>query len=327
MAFPTVTTASPANIKPSAIVAVYAADSSTSKWQTLGSIGESTLNIQDFSSPDSMNRNKTNGAFKFTAHVIMKQCSLYELELIDSITNGTNAFLFKLPDAGAIPTGGSTATEGWFKVTAAQVGVKYKLVCDGTPENDMHIELDFQGTAILSAKDGMVKAAIDDNEFASSADSATAPYYNIGTYTATLDGGSPSNTHLYPCGVASMTLTDDAGGGAVTMSPIQNIKLSFEQLATEDGLLRFLPNALRINFEFDWMASDAADLLLLDGMVVLDVNPTLTFASGLIVTFDNQTGIETNLELPGNMEKNRVIRFTAKGDILNSSLDAILSWV
>jgi hypothetical protein len=325
MAFPTVTTASPANIKPAAIVAVFAADSTTNKWQTLGSIGGGVLNIQDFSSPDTLNRNLTNGAFKFTAKVNMKQCSLTELELLDSITSGTNAFLFKLADAEAIPTGGSTATAGWMKVTAAQVGVKGRVVGSGTPEDNRHIELDFQGTAILSAKDGVVKAAIDDNEFASSADSATAPYYAIGTYTAALDGGSPKNANLKPCGVASITLTDNAGGSPVTMSPIQNVKIELDQLSTEDDLLRFLPCAMRINVEFDWMATDAADLLLLDGMVVLAVNPIITMLDGVVITLANQTGIETNLEASGGMEKNRIVRFTCKGDILNSSFDGIVS--
>lgn len=325
MAFPTVTTPSPANINPAAFVAVYAADSTTNKWQTLGSISAGVLNIQDFTAPDSLNRNKTNGAFKFTAKCNMKQCSLTELELLDSITDGTNAFLFKLANAAAIPTTGAAATAGWVKVTAAQVGVKAKPVFDGTPENEAHIELDWQGTAILSAKDAMIKASIDDDEFTSSADSATAPYYAIGTYTAAKDGGSPKNANLKPCGVSTLTLTDDAGGSPVTMSPIQNVKLSFEQLATTDDLLRWLPNALRISAEFDWMATDAADLLLLDGMVILDVNPTITMLSGLAITLDNQTGIETNYEVSGGMEKNQIVRFTIKGDILNSSFDGIVS--
>lgn len=325
MAFPTVTTASPANIKPAAFQAVFIADASTGKYQTLGSISGGVMNIKDFSSPDSLGRNKTNGAFEFTAKCNMKQCSLTELELLDSICDGTNAFLFKLSDAAAIPTAGAAATIGWVKVTAAQVGVKAKVICDGTPEQDRHIELEWRGTAILSAKDAMVKASIDDNEFASSADSATAPYYAIGTYTAALDGGSPKNTNLKPCGVSTITLTDDAGGDPVTMSPIQNVKMSFEMLATQDGLLRHLPNALDINIEYDWMATDAADLLLLDGMVVLDVNPTITMLDGLVITLDNQTGIETNFEVSGDMDKNRVVRFAHKGKILQSSFDGIVS--
>jgi len=144
-------------------------------------------------------------------------------------------------------------------------------------------------------------------------------------YTAALDGGTPKNANLKPCGVSTLTLTDDAGGDPVTMSPIQNVKLTFEQLATTDDLLRWLPNALRIDIEQDWMATDAADLLLLDGMVVLDVNPTITMLSGLVITLDNQTGIETNFEVSGGMEKNRIVRFVHKGDILNSSFDAIVS--
>jgi hypothetical protein len=324
MAFPTVTTASPANIKPAAFLAVYAADVTTGKWQTLGSIAEGVMNIADFTSPDSLGRNKTNGASNFTAKCKMKQTSLTELELLDSICAGTVSFLFKLSDAGAIPTS-PAVTAGWVTVSSSQVGVKARLVCDGTPENDRYIELEWQGSLLLSEKDACVKASIDDNLFASSADSATAPFYAIGTYTAALDGGSPKNANLKPCGVSTITIIDSAGGDPVVMSPIQNVRMSYDMLATQDGRRRFLPNSLDVNIEYDWMATDSADLLLLDNMVVLDIVIGIVMLDGVTFTLTNQVGIETNFEVSGDMDKIRVVRFTHKGKVLQSSFDGIVS--
>lgn len=323
MAFPTVTTASPANIKPAAFLAVYIMDPATSKYQTLGSIADGVMNIRSYSSPDSLGRNKSNGATEFTAKCKMKQASSFELGLLDLICSGTNAFLFKLSDAGAIPTA-AAVTAGWVLVGPSQVGVKAKVVCDGTPEECRYIELEWQGSFLTAVMDAVVKASIDDNQFASSADSATAVFYAIGTYTATLDGGSPKIANIKPNGVTAITIEDANSAGAQTLSPIANVKMSFEMLATQDGMRRFLPNALDVNVEYDWMATDAADLLHIPDFTAADVNVTLMMIDSVMFTLSNQVGIETNYEVSGDMDKARVVRFTHKGKVLQSAFDNIL---
>jgi hypothetical protein len=326
MAFPTVTTASPANIKPAAFLAVYAADSTTGLWQTLGSIADGVMNIAGFTSPDSLGRNRTNGAVNFTAKCKMKQTAAEELALLDRICAGTNAFLFKLSDAGAIPTS-PAVTAGWVKVTATQVGCKAKLVADGTPENDRYIELEWQGSLLLSEMDACVKASIDDNLFASSANSVACTstgFYTIGIYTATLDGGSPNNTHLKPCGIATIAIDDAASSGIQYLSPITNVKMTFEMLATQDGIRRFLPNSMDINIEYDWMATDSADLLHLPDFTVANVNVNILTIDSVEFSLLNQVGIETNFEVSGDMDKARVVRFIHKGKILQSSFASVI---
>jgi hypothetical protein len=325
MAFPNLA-GTVANIKPAAFLAVYVKDTTSSKWQTLGSISNGVLNIKDFSSPDSVGRNKFIGSLDITAKCQMKQCSLVELELLDSLCNGTNDFLFKLSDAVAITTG-SVASAGWVHVTAAQVGVKAKVNADGTPENNRVTELEFQGTILSSTANqiALFTPTLIDTDFASTADSATAVFYAIGTYTAAKDGGSPTNSQIRPCGVASVSLDTYTATGAELLAPIQNVKMSFEMLATQDGLRRHLPNALDVSIEYDWMATLNADLLLLDNISVLDIVLIITMLDGVIFTLTNQVGLETNFEVSGDMDKNRVLRFTHKGKILQSSFDSIVS--
>ncbi|MBE3088405.1 MAG: hypothetical protein IMZ71_04760, partial [Chloroflexi bacterium] len=288
-------------------------------------ISNGVLNIKDFSSPDSVGRNKFIGALDFTAKCQMKQCSLVELELLDSLCNGTNAFLFKLSDAAAVTT--SAAYAGWVAVTAEQVGVKAKVVCDGTPENNRVIELEWQGSILSSTNNqiALFTPTLETANFASSSDSATAVFYTIGTYTAATDGGSPTNSQIRPCGVATVSLDTYTATGAETLAPIQNVKMSFEMLATQDGIRRHLPNALDVNIEYDWMATLNADLLLLDNISVLDIVLIITMLDGVIFTLTNQVGLETNFEVSGDMDKNRVLRFTHKGKILQSSFDGIVS--
>ncbi len=331
MAFPAFT-GGVANIKAAAFLAVYVKDTTSSKWQTLGSIDSGVLNIQNFETIDSVGRNRSNNALDFTAKCNMKQASLTELELLDSLCNGTNAFLFKLTDAVAI-TSGSVASAGWIGVTAAQVGVKAKFVADGSPDKDAHIELQWQGSIVVSDANqiALFTPSLIDTDFASSADSATAVFYTIGTYTAAKDGGNPTNTHIKPCGISTVGLDVAGGSSPVTIGPITNAKIGLDMLATQDGIRRFLPNSVDILIEYDCMATANADLLLLAGATAtkdiqgIEIKATITMLSGLVITMDNQVGVHTNFEVSGDMDKNRIIRFTHKGKILQSSFDGIVS--
>jgi hypothetical protein len=324
MGFPAVTN-SVANIKPATIVQAYVADSTTNKWQTLGSIRGGVLNVEDYTSPDSVGRNKTIGASKFTAKLTMKQCSSVELKLLDSLVAGTNAFLFQLADAGSIPVTTPAVTAGWVTVSSSQTGVKATVVADGTPADERHIDLEFQGVIMNTQKDAALKASIADVQFASSADSATAVFYGIGKYTATKNGGVPDVTHIKPCGISSIQIEDANSTGLQTIGPITNAKISLASLTTIDSIQRYLPLGIDIAVSYDWMSSDSANLLLLDSMAGIDVNVVIAMMDTETFTLSNMVGLQTNFETSGDMDKTRVVRFTHVGKILLASFDGICS--
>jgi len=313
-----------ANITPAAFMAVYIKDTTSNVWQTLGSIADGVMNIKDFSAPDSLTRNKTINSYDFTAKCKMMQCSGIELELLDSLCNGTNAFLFKLADAATVT--GSAAYAGWIAVTAAQVGVKAKVVCDGTPENNRVIELEWQGSIYKTDSNelALYTPTLETANFGSTG--VTTTFYTFGVYTGATDGGVGDNTHIRPNGIATVTLDTSPASGAETIAPIQNVKMSFEMLANTDGLRRFLPNTLDVNIEYDWMATLNSDLLLLGNATVGNVKIVVTMLDAVVFTLDNQVGIESNFEVSGDMDKNRVIRFTHKGKVLQSSFDGIVTY-
>lgn len=320
MAFPTIATPSNAYHRPAAFRSVYIR-ASGEKWATLGSISGGVLNFPNFSENDSIGRNKAH-AVAFTAKCNMKQASLTEIELLDAMCSGANDFLFKLSDAATVTT--SQDYEGWVYLTAAQVGLKTKVVLDGTPENNRKIELDWSGSLLLTELSAAVKATISAADFGSTASSAET-FYGIGTYSATTDGGLPTNAHMRPNGVSSITLDSAGGSSPQTMGKIKDFVGSLDFISDPDGLKRHCPYAMKIDIAYNWMQTDAANLLNLDEMVGFDPKIIITFLSGLVVTLDNVTGITTDYEVSGDFDKIKVVKFNHTGSILTTSFDGIVS--
>jgi hypothetical protein len=311
-----------ANVTPSVFLAVYIKTGSE-KWQTLGAIAQGILNVEDFDAPDSLTRNLAIGSLNFTAKCRMMQSSNTELDLMDNICNGSNSFLFKLADAATVS--GSAAYAGWVYVTDAQVGCTGNLVADGTPEDNRYIELSFQGTILRStaAIIQLYTPTLAATDFEATGSGGT--YHAIGTYTAATDGGNPTMAQICSCGVSTMTLDLAGGSSPVTIAPVTNIKMTFNMLPFVDSIRRFLPKTMDISIEADCMATLNADLLLQDNMTPIAIKLIIAMIDGVTFTLDNQVGIKTNFETNGDMDKPRVLLFTHKGKILNSSFDAVVT--
>jgi hypothetical protein len=314
------------NIKPSVFFGVYVKDTTSNKYQTLGAIAQGVLDIEDFDSPDSLTRNIAIGSYNFTAKCRMMQSSVTESELMDSLCNGTNSFLFKTADAVGI-TGSPVASVGWVEVTAAQANCTANLVLDGTPENNRYIEIEWTGSILKSDANEVLlyTPTLSTANFASSADSATAVFYGIGTYTAALDGGNPKLANIGKCGVSTLTFDLAGGSSPVAIGPVTDIKASFKMLGTPDSLRRPLPLSMDIALDISCMATLNADLLLLGNMSAVAVKIIMTMIDGLVLTLDNQVGIKTNYSIAGDMDKPRLIKFTHKGKVLQSTFDSIVS--
>lgn len=324
MAFPSLA-GTIANVNSSAILGIYVNDTTSSKYQTLGDISEPKLHIEEFTSPNQLGHNRTNKAYNITASVRMNQCSVTEIELLDSLCNGTNSWLFKLADATTVTT--SAAYAGWVKFTAAQVNVRVvRIGASGTSEDTRRIELEWHGTVAKSDANeiAMLTPTLETANFASTADSATAVFYAIGTYTAATDGGASKPANILSCGTSSVKL-DITGGSGVTIAPVNNIDLAIESLSTEDDILRPITQGWNIAFAFDQMSTLNADLLLLGNATVDTAKAIVTMLDGMVFTFDNQTGIQAGFDVQGDFEKSRSIRWTLNGKILKTSLDGVVA--
>lgn len=317
-AYPSVTISN-AYHRPAAFRAVYARQTG-GKFGTLGSISGGVLNFSNYEEANSVGQNKAH-AVAFTAKCNMKQASLVELELLDTIVAGDVDFLFKLSDAATVSV--STAYEGWVLLTAAQVGVKAKVNLDGDPSNNRHIELEWSGSLLLSEFSAAVKATLQGSDFDSNEGSNA--FMAIGTYTHDADGGLPINSHMHPNGVSKVELENVATATYVDIGKVNNFKGSLEFLSDPDGLKRHACYATAVDISYDWMQTDAADLLNLATVAGLDINLKITFLSGLIVTLSNQVGLTWDYEVSGDFDKIKVVKFKHTGRILTTSFDGIVS--
>jgi hypothetical protein len=319
MPFPTITE-SGANRMPGTFTDVYVRPANE-KYQTLGGIMEASFSITDYATNDSRKRNKVHGASLFEASFKMKQASTTELELLDSLQNGGNSFLFRCPDAAAIPSG-SAATAGWVLVTSSQVDAKAMGDYSGDASANAFIQVTIKGTVMNSVKDAVVKATIIDTDFEATGDSGT--FHAIGTYTAAKDGGLPKNANMKPCGLVSVTLAY-TGGAAQTLTMFSSVKLTFDFTGKPDGLGRQCVSSVDFLLEYDFTPTDAPTALVLDSMVVDDVDVVATTLAGPVFTFSNQVGIDTNYNAPADISATRVIHFKHTGTVAKTVFDNIVS--
>jgi hypothetical protein len=321
MPFPTIATPSVDYERPSTFTDLFIRPAGE-KYQTLGDLSDCELQITNFGKNNSRGMNRSNGASGFTAKCRMKQCALTEQELLYTLRNGTNAFLFKMADAGAIPTS-PAVTEGWILVSASQVGVHATVDLSGDPESDGSILLEFAGSIPNSAYAAAVKASIDDGDFESSSDNGT--YHGIGIYTATKDGGLPNVDHNLSCGVASVTYAY-TGGAAQTLGDITDVKITFEFKSGKGNTRKMnRANKVGISIEFDGMETNAANLINVPNMVNSEIDAVVTMFNGLVYTLTNKVGIQTTLNSTGDMDQTRMLHFISKGNILPSQFNGIVS--
>ncbi len=324
MTYPAIGATDYSNIYPATIVAAYIRPDGE-KWQTLGSIEDSSLEIESFTKPDTKKRDTFQGASKFTAKVNMMQTSQYELGTLPLLCDGTNDFLFKLIDAESIPSG-SAATTGWFYISAEQVkAVHAKAVLSGDESSGGRIELDFQGAIAAADLDACVKAVIDAADFESSSDANT--FHSLGVYSAAMDGGNPAINNIQYGGVSSITEADAAGGGAQTINPIFDPKIEFDFPVYKEGIRQYPLNTVDIAIDLSWGETDSTNLLLLDSIDPLRVNVVINMTNGLIITLNGITGNKTHFKNIGTMDKPRVTGLIHNGSILRSDYNGILGHV
>jgi enamine deaminase RidA (YjgF/YER057c/UK114 family) len=320
MPFPTIATPSNANRIAAAIQSVYVRPNGE-KYQTLGAIRDAELAIEDYVQADGRRKNKA-FAKTVTAKATMMQCTATEIELLDSLVNGTNDFLFKMADAAAIPVTTPAVTGGWFLFTSGQIGVKPKIVLSGNVEKNAEIQLEFSGSLQFSEVDAAVKASIVDTDFESSTE--TGAFHTIGTYGTAKDGGRPKQANIKSCGISSLTLAD-TGGAAQTLGPVDDPTIEFDYIAETDSLNVFRPRFVNVNAQYSWKQTDSVNLLNLDTFTDEEIDAVITMKSGLVMTLTNQVGIGARLESVGDYERTRAIVFKHQGSVLVTDIDAIFS--
>lgn len=329
MAYPALSTTI-ASQRPAAIRRIFIKTGSE-KWQSLGLIRNAELKVTPYTTNNTYMKNLSIQSYLFETKAELLQTSTSELELLDSIMDGSNSFLFQLTDAGAISTG---ATEGWVTVSNTQIGVAAKFITDTDPSKGQYIELNIKGTLKGSELDAALKASIATADFHISTTASETYSNNSGSIGGTIFGYYVSATagdvigiqgNIKPSGFSSLALDDHIASGALTLGRTTKGKMTIEWLAEEDSLLRPNTYGVDINAEYEYMTSDAASLLLLDSINITNTDVVLTLLDGKVFTFTNQLGVEVTFENVGDFNSNRKMKFTHKGRVLKSDFDGIVA--
>jgi len=329
MAYPAINTAITYQ-RPQAIKKVFIKTGSE-KWQTLGQIRNGELKVTPYSTKNTYQQNLHIGSFTFEAKFEMLQTATAEVELIDSIIDGSNSFLFQLTDAGAITTG---ATEGWVTVSNTQIGVKARLVSDGTPDTNQFIEVMIKGSLKNSEIDAALKAAVATADFHISTTASGTYSNNAGSAGGTIfgyyiDTTANNNTgvmaNIKPNGFSSVVLDDALSAGTVTLGRTGKSKLIFDWVAEEDSLGRHNVYGIDVELEYEYLVTDAATLLLLAEMNLVNTNAVVTLLDGKAFTLNSKLGVEIGFEDIGDFSGHRKLRFIHKGRILKSDFDGVVA--
>lgn len=329
MAYSALSTALTAQ-RPASIVKAYV-KTAAEKYQTLGFIRNGELKLTPYTTNDTRQRNLTIDSYTVEAKFELLQTATGELELIDSLCDGTTDWLFKFTDAVA-PAG--AATEGWFVLTDSQVGTKARYVNDGNPSNSQYVEVMIKGSIIASAVDAAVKANIATSDFHISTTSSETYSNNSGSAGGTLfgyyiDGTADNNTgvlaNIKSAGVSSVELQDALATTYVAQGRVRNSRINIDWVAEEDSLGRYNTYAVDLDIEYELMISDAATLLLLNTVNLTNTDVKLTLIDGKVFTIASMLGVSASFENVGDFDKFRVIRFSHKGRILKSEFDGIIA--
>jgi hypothetical protein len=330
MAFPSLSTAL-SNQRVASIVKAYV-KTAAEVYQTVGFIRNGELKITPYSTNDTKQRNLGIDSYTFEAKFEMLQTAVGELELIDSLVDGSSDWLFKLSDAATVTS--STAYEGWVVVTDSQVGTKARYVTDGNPSTSQFIEVMIKGTLLASTMDAAVKATLETASFHIST-TATETYANnngsaggtlFGYYTGTAaDANTGITANIKANGFSSVELQDALATTYVAVGRVRNGRITCDWVAEEDSLGRYNTYAVDIDVEYELMVSDAATLLLLNTVNLTNTDVKITLVDGKVFTIASMLGLTASFENVGDFDKFRVIRFYHKGRILKSEFDGIVA--
>lgn len=301
------------------------------KWQYLGQMQNGEIKITPYVTNNTMQQNLGIGSFTFEAKFDLLQTLLGELELIDSMLDGSNSFLFQLADAGAISSG---VTAGWFTVSNTQIGVKATYTAGDGAAKQQFTNIMIKGTLKSSELDAAVKASIATADFHISTTASETFSNNAAGAGGTIFGYYIDDTannsvgikgNVKPAGFSSVALDDALSSGAVTLTRIANAKLVIDWLAEEDDLGRYNTYGVDINVEYEGLSTDAATMLLQGDINLVNTNIAITLLDGKVFTLNSTLGVQVHFEDLGDFDKLRKLRFIHKGRILKSDFDGVVA--
>jgi len=294
---------------PRGIANVYVKITADTGYSTLGKIRNGKAHVRSL---QTNNTKKQSQPFSAVAeHTFeMLQCSLTELELLDTLCNGNTLVIVETVDSQYYV----------HNAAATQLGIKYRVVNDAKIDTNRFIE--------ISMKVGLIDSELD-TVMPSSAPTLTSPATGDTFWAIANTGVVVTNPgrdeNILPAGVATAEICARSESSYDDMGEVTNFALTFETFGRESDKLRYRNVGIKIDGSFETLQDSNSEKANLDLIHTNGGNFKFTHFDGLIWTLTNKVGMQYDEGFDGDFDDHKTIKYTIDGSILMSEFDGVVS--
>lgn len=301
--------ASVSNQKPRAIAKVFVKKAGDTGYASLGILRNGKAHLKSAQTVDTNKRSRTFSAI--AEHDFeMQQCSLVEIELLDTLVAGDVDVIVQCVDG-----------QQYEHIAAGtRVGIKYKIVSSNKIDTNRFIQVQMRVGLVDSEIDSVVPASATSITNPSTGDT----FWSIAnTGSAVTNLGRPEN--ILPAGFSASEICALSESSYDDMGEVTNSSIEIETFGEPSDKLRYRNVGAMIKGSFETLQDSSAEKANLDLIHTNGANLKLTQFDGLVWTLENKVGITWDEGFDADFDGTKTIKYTFDGAILVSALDGIVS--
>jgi hypothetical protein len=302
-------TSSVSNQKPRAIAKVFVKKAADTGYSSLGILRNGKAHLKSAQLVDSNKRSRTFSAIA-EYDFEMEQCSLTEIELLDTLVAGDVSVIIQCVDG-----------QQYEHIAAATLlGLKYKIVSNAKIDANRFIQ--------IQARVGLIDSEID-SVVPASPTAITEPvsgdtFWAISNVSAAVDNlGRPEN--IRPAGFNTVEICALSESSYDDMGEVTNSSIEVETFGEPSDKLRYRNVGAMIKGSFETLQDSSAEKSNLDLIHTNGANLKITQFDSLLWTLTNKVGITWDEGFDADFDGTKTIKYTFDGAILVSALDGIVS--
>ncbi len=294
---------------PRGIAKVYVKKAADTGYSSLGDIRNGKAHVRLTGTQNS--RKRTNPFAAIAEHEFeMLQCSLTEMELLDTLIAGDVDVIIQCIDGQCYV----------HNAAATRVGIWAKPTFDAKIDSNRFITIRMK-VGLLSSEIDTVVPAVNPSI---TAPADTDTFWAIANPTGvTTNPGKKENVR--PSGVSTAEICALSESSYDDMGEVSNTTFTMEPLGRETDKLRYRTIGFKIDGSFEQLQDSSTEKGALDLFHTNGANLKLTYYDGLILTLADKVGVIADEGFDGDFDDHKTIKYTIDGSILVSELDGIVS--
>ena len=269
---------------------------------TIGPSAEGKINASVITTNDSRLRNRPI-AVDFLGTVKMLDTEkVTVLQKLQNIGVGDNNLIWQLASGQAFQ---------------AQMGCKWKFVCDSDMDKDRYIEFTGDCKYLIN------KGASSEVDWAAITGSPTPGTPNVGDALYTWNTPGLNTNAIFPAGFKQFSIKKATDGSYEDTGVIRNGKLTAELLTVKDSHGRSYGHSIKITVECECMQTSAETAILANEGVAIDYKITLVDAT--VFTLASTLGIKWEWHNDTDADGVAFIKYSGVGVVLPSAWAGLIS--